>query len=126
MPSITIKGSLLHRVPTPRIRLVCLAPGSPLVVVICTPEKLPCKAWSGLAIGALLISFALTEEIAPVRSFCSCSPYPMTTTSSDVIKLQNQAVASVLQPDSCPRDFLKTSAPLAHFAALISDKLQTA
>ena len=74
-PSTTISGSfeaLIERVP--RIRMVVVAPGSPVVDMKSAPAIRPCNALSTESVGRSLMSFILTVETEPVRSFLATWP----------------------------------------------------
>ena len=73
--SSAISGSfeaLIERVP--RIRMVVVAPGSPVVDMKSAPAIRPCNALSTESVGRSLMSFILTVETEPVRSFLATWP----------------------------------------------------
>ena len=75
IPSITQSGSLLPVIELPPLTLITVpAPGAPFTCVTCTPEALPCKAWSTLATGNAVKSSELTEATEPVKSDFRCVP----------------------------------------------------
>src|SRR6187549_3749401 len=66
-PSITYNGSLLAFIePIPLMRMLGVAPASPLAVVTCTPAALPTRAFWKDVLGGSLISFPLITEAEPV------------------------------------------------------------
>ena len=73
-PSTTQSGSLLLNEEIPRILIVELAPGSPLLAAIKTPEVLPCNACSILVIGKSCKSLAFMLDMAPVETLFFCVP----------------------------------------------------
>src|SRR5688572_28721991 len=73
-PSTTISGSLLaKREAPPRIRIVELDPGAPLVLIV-RPATLPLRRFSVVTMAPLLKSLAVTVVTAPVRSFLRTVP----------------------------------------------------
>src|SRR6186713_109039 len=65
-PSITYNGSLLALMePTPLMRMLGVAPASPLEEVTCTPAALPTRAFWKDVEGTSLISLCLITEAAP-------------------------------------------------------------
>ena len=74
-PSTTISGSfdaLIERVP--RMRMVVVAPGSPVVDMKSAPAIRPWRALSTERTGTSLMSFILTVATEPVRSFLATWP----------------------------------------------------
>ena len=72
IPSITYKGSVLFKVPTPRITTFVFAPlGEPSDETF-TPAILPCNALIGFGSGCFIRSFILTTATAPVISAFFC------------------------------------------------------
>ena len=82
----------------PRILIVLPAPGSPLDLVILTPEALPLKALTTVGSADLITSSELiTLDVEPCWSRTAAKPKAVTTTSSSSLSSCND----IFKPD-CP------------------------
>src|SRR5690606_41492658 len=80
-PSITHRGLLLVRLPTPRISLLASLPAGPVLRTL-TPVAKPWIDGAVVAEPVLAISRVSTSDTAPGRSFFRTGPYPITATRS--------------------------------------------
>ena len=75
IPSTTINGLVLPKVPTPRICIVApSSPGSPERVLAITPAVLPANVLLKLTAAIFFSSSPPTEEIDPVKVAFFCVP----------------------------------------------------
>ncbi len=78
-PSTTYKGALPPKaVPIPRTKTVGVPPGVSVLIIL-TPANLPCKDCMAVVLAICVMSLALADETADVRSDFLTVPYPTTT-----------------------------------------------
>ena len=91
-PSTTYKGSRpASTVPNPLI-ITCEAVPGASDAIICTPAAFPCNAWVALIIGSIVKSSPSTELTELVNISFFWLPYPITTTSSNVLTSSSKVI----------------------------------
>ena len=71
-------------------------PASPSLFVISRPAILPCIASNTLLVGTEVRSLLFNEDIEPVTSLFFITPYPTTTTSSNVSESSTKITFTIL------------------------------